>query len=140
QMLSACPLSSDLFAASATLRASVACSPVPCSAARPSSTQEPKYSISGPHGSALSTSTVDGSPPAPAKRRGPRTENQATMFPSAPRGAAEKAYWATPTSHSTLIELEKGYERGMSMLPSAIPEALAYSTTACTWPAVGSLA
>ena len=62
------------------------------------------------------------------------------MFPSPSTGAAENAYSATPPSHRTRIELENGYNRGIDMLPSATPAASSYSTTASTWPGVGSLA
>ena len=52
------------------------------------------------------------------------------MFPSPSTGVAENAYSATPRSASTRMLLENGYEPGMRMLPSAIPAASSYSTSA----------
>src|SRR5207302_11049746 len=62
QICSGRPLSSERFAARDTFSASSAWSPVPCSGCRPASRHETKYSISGPHGSALSTDSTRRSP------------------------------------------------------------------------------
>ena len=45
------------------------------------------------------------------------------MFPSPSTGAAENPYSATPSVARTRTLLVNGYERGMRMLPSAIPAA-----------------
>ena len=139
QIASGRPLWSERAAASDTRSARLACSPVPCAGCRPCSTHDTNSSISGPHGSALSTGTVSGSP-STGKTRRPLAEEDAPMFPSPSTGAAENPYSATAFSHRTRIELENGYERGIDMLPSATPLAPSYSTTATTWPGVGSLA
>src|SRR5262249_25629371 len=132
QTCSGRPLASERLAASDTLSAQSACSPVPCSGCRSCSRHETKYSISGPHGSALSTSSTYMSPSA-GWTRSPRADDDSPMFPSPSTGAAENAYSATPRSPSTRTSLENGYDRGIAMLPSAKPEPpSAYSTTACT--------
>ena len=107
QTASGRPLSSERAAASDVRSARLACSPVPCAGCRPCSTHDTNSSISGPHGSALSTATVSGSP-STGKTRRPLADDDAPMFPSPSIGAAEKPYSATAFSHRTRIELEKG--------------------------------
>src|SRR5215831_14090404 len=81
QTCSGRPLASERLAASDTFSAQSACSPVPCSGCRPCSRQETKYSISGPHGSALSTSSTNRSP-STGWTLSPRADDEAPMLPS----------------------------------------------------------
>ena len=106
-------------AASETASASRACAPVPCSGARPVSTESTNAAISGPQGRQARRG------PTPGRRRAGRgagraRESLAPMLPPSSAGAALNAYSATPPSARTRTLLENGYARGIAIEPSAI--------------------
>ena len=73
--------------------------------------------------------STDVTAPSCGVTRRPRADSDAPMFPSPSTAAAENAYSAAPSSQSTRMLLENGYERGIATLPSASPVAPSYSTS-----------